>query len=373
MIKHTFRRMGWLICIAVALTACKEKQEIIEVVRSIKTITVSEQPAEQTRKFAGQVAAVDSSGLSFQVGGQVASVAVDIGDRVKKGQVLAVLDPEPYQLDVDAIEAELVRARDNVTKTKADYERQKRIFEQGAGAERFVEVAEYNYKAAKSAVNFQIAKLDLARRNLRKTKLVSPYDGVIAWRSVQPNEEVRVGQKILEINASGKMEVQLAVAETTVDRIYIDDPATITFPTLPGESARGRISYIGGAAVKANAFPVKVELIDPNEKVKPGMTAEAILTVKDKNRKPGYLIPIQALLPSPEPNRGYAFVYDPNTSTVKKTPVRARGTVDKKVIVDDGLTTGDIIAVAGVSFLADGMEVKLLEGSAKRKGSPRLH
>jgi RND family efflux transporter MFP subunit len=347
------------------LAACKEKPEIVEVVRAIKTITVSEQPTEKTRKFSGLVAAVDSSGLSFQVSGQVESVEVDIGDRVKKEQVLAVLDPEPYQLELDAIKAELVKARDNVTKSKAEYERQKRIFEQGAGAERFVEVAEYQYKAARSAVKYQIAKLDLARRNLRKTKLPSPYDGIIAWRSVQPNEEVLAGQKILEINATGKMEVQLAIPETAVDWIHMNDPATITFPTLPGKSTKGRISYIGGAAVKANAFPVKVELMDPHENVKPGMTAEANLFIKDENRKPGYLVPMQAILPSPEPDRGYAFVYDPDSSTVKKTPVHSRGTADKKVIVDEGLTAGDIIAVAGVSFLADGLEVKLMESKDK--------
>jgi len=365
MTEKTFRRMVGLLCTAVALAACKEKIEIIEVVRPIKTITVSEQATDQIRKFSGQVAAVDSSGLSFQVGGQVLSVAVDIGDHVKNEQVLAVLDPEPYQLDVDATEAELVKARDNVTQTKAEYERQKRIFEQGAGAQRYVEVAEYQYKAARSAVEYQIAKLDLARRNLRKTKLLSPYDGVIAWRSVQPNEEVKAGQKIFEINAKGEMEVQLAVPETTVDRIHIDDPATVTFPSLPGESANGRISYIGGAAVKANAFPVKVALMGVSENIKPGITAEANLVIKEENQKPGYLVPIQALLPSPEPNSGYAFVYDPATSTVKKTPVRSRGAADKKVIIEDGLKAGDIIAVAGVSFLADGMEVKLLEGKGK--------
>jgi len=363
--KETLKQMLGLLCIALALTACKEKTEIIEVIRPIKTITVSEQTAEQIRKFSGVVAAVDSSGLSFQVGGQVKSVEVDIGDHVKNEQVLAVLDPEPYQLDVDATQAELAKARDQVTQKKAEYERQKRIFEQGAGAQKFMEVAEYNYKAARSAVEYQIAKLDQARRNLRKTKLISPYDGVIAWRSVQPNEEVKAGQKIFEINAKGEMEVQLAVPETTIDRIHIDDPVTVTFPSLPGESSNGRISYIGGAAVKANAFPVKVALVGPSENVKPGITAEANLILKDESQKPGYLVPLQALLPSPEPNRGYAFVYDSQTSTVKKTPVQSRGSADKKVIIEEGLKAGDIIAVAGVSFLADGMQVKLLEGKGK--------
>jgi RND family efflux transporter MFP subunit len=361
MTKQALKQMIWLLCIAVALAACKEKTEIIETVRSIKTFTVSKQEAEKVFKFSGVVAAVDSSGLSFQVGGQVASVNVDIGDRVTKNQVLAVLDPEPYQLDVDAIQAELVKARDNVTKTKSEYERQKRIFEEGAGAQRFVEVSEYEYKAAKSAIDFQIARLDQVKRNLRKTKLLSPYDGTIAWRAVEPNEEVRIGQKVFEINATGEMEVQLAIPETTVDLIRIDDPATVTFPTLPGETAQGRISYIGGAAVKANAFPVKVVLIDPNEKVLPGMTAEANLAVKAKNQKPGFIVPFQALLPSPEPDQGFAFVYDPQTSTVKKTVVRSRGSENKEIIIYEGLAAGDVIAAAGVSFLADGLKVKLLK------------
>ncbi|MBT8332601.1 MAG: efflux RND transporter periplasmic adaptor subunit, partial [Deltaproteobacteria bacterium] len=278
MTKQTLKRMVWLFCLTVALTACKEKVEIVEVVRAIKTITVSEQAAEQIRKLSGTVAAVDSSGLSFEVRGRVVQVEVDIGDKVQKGQMLAVLDPEPYQLDADAVTAELRKARDNVAKTKAEYERQKRIFEQGAGAQRYVEVSQYNYKAARSAVNFEIARLDQAERNLRKTKLISPYDGTIAWRAVEPNEEVLTGQKILEINATGKMEIQLAVPESTIDRIHIDDMTTVTFPTLPGSTVNGRITYIGSAAIKANAFPVKVELIDPNNEIKPGMTAEANLS-----------------------------------------------------------------------------------------------
>ena len=360
MTKQMLKHMIWLLCIAVALTACKEKPEIIEVVRAIKTITVSGQATEQIRKFSGLVAAVDSSGLSFQVGGQVKSVEVDIGDRVQKGQVLAALDQETYRLEVNAAEAELVKAKANVVNTKSEYERQKRVYEQGAGAKSDLDTAEYNYRAARSAVNYQISRLNLSKRNLRKTTLRSPYEGAIAWRSVNPNEEVKVGQKVFEIDAKGTMEVQLAVPETTIDRIQIDDSATITFSTLPGESAKGRISYIGSAAVKANAFPVKVELIDPDEKVKPGMTAEAKLMIKDKNRKPGYIVPLRALLPATEPNRGYVFVFNPQTSTVKKTLVHFNGTVDKRAVVGEGLAAGDIIAVAGVSFLADGLKVKLM-------------
>ena len=361
MTKQSLKTACWILCLLFVTAACKQEVEIVEVVRAIKTITVKEQTTEKVFKFSGIVAAVDSSGLSFQVGGNVDAIYVDIGDRVKKGKVLAVLDPEPYQLEVDAINAELVKARGQVDKTKAQYERHKRIYEQGAGAASYLDVAEYNYKAAKSAVNYQVARLDQAKRNLRKTKLLSPYDGTIAWRSVQPHEEVLSGQKVLEINATGEMEVQLAVPETTIDRIKVGETASITFPTLPGESTEGHITYIGSAAVEANAFPVKVLLTGSDARVKPGMTAEAVLSIKKKGLQSGFLVPLQALLPTHEKNQAFAFVYDPDTSTVVKKKVRARGTEHTSAIVEEGLKEGDIIAVAGVSFLADGMEVKLME------------
>ena len=361
MMKQTLKRVVWLLCISVALTACKDKVEIIEAVRSIKTMTVSEQATEKILKFPGFVAAVDSSDLSFEVGGLVASVKVDIGDQVKKGQVLAVLDPESYKLEVISINADLIKARDKVTQTKAQYNREKRIFDQGAGVQSRLDVAEYQYKASGSAVDSQVAKLGLAKRNLRKTTLYSPYSGSIASRLVQPHEEVQVGQKVFGINATGKMEVRLAVPENSIDLIHINDPVTMTFPTLPGQTAKGRISYIGSAADQANSFPVKVELDNLHEKVKPGMTAEVNFAIANDTGKPGYLIPLQAILATKEPNQGYVFVYDSQASTVRKTPVRVHGTEKKKTIVYEGLRPGDTIAVAGVSFLADGMTVKLIK------------
>lgn len=362
MASKIFKLASWLCCMSIALTACKEKTEAPEVIRSIKTITVSVQNFGQTLKLSGLVAAIDTSDLSFQVGGQIEIVNVDIGDRVKKDDVIAALDPEPYQLELDKINAQLGRAKDDVTTSQAEFERQKRIYEQGAGAKRYLDVAENQYKAAKSSVNVQIAKLDLAKRDLRKTKLVAPFNGTIAWRSAEPYEKVQAGQKIFEINAPGNYEVQIAVPETSIDLMRIDEAATVTFPTLPGESVDGRVSYIGSAALESNAFPVKIELIDPNPKIKPGMTAEANITVKhDLQHSSGLLVPLQAILPSAEANQGYTFVYDSQTSTVKRTRVRLGGLSKDKTVLVEGLKSGDIVAVAGISFLADGMQVKIMK------------
>ena len=343
------------------LTACKEKVEIVEEIRSLKTITVSEVATGKIRKFSGIVAATDSSNLSFEVGGSVETVNVDIGDRVHKGKALAVIDKEPYLLDVDAAQAELASAEAKVVNAKEDYDRQKRVFEQGAGAKGKLDRAKYDLDAARSQVNFQIAKLNLAKRNLSKTTLVSPYDGYIAWRAVDPHEEVTIGQKVFVIDAKGALEVELAVPETTINRIHIGTPVSAQFPTLPDRSVKGKISYIGSAAVKSNAFPVKVALVGSVVDLSPGMTAEVSLLMKDDVQIAGYRVPIQAILPVQEVGQGYTFVYDPQTSTVRKTPIKTFGTEQNLIIVSEGLSAGDIIAVAGVSFLADGMKVKLLE------------
>ena len=91
------------------------------------------------------------------------------------------------------------------------------------------------------------------------------------------------------------------------------------------------------------------------------MTAEANLSIEDEEQQPGFLVPFKAILPSSEARRGHAFVYNPETSAVKKTPIRYGGIQEGQAIIYEGLAEGDIIAVAGVSFLADGLKVKLMK------------
>jgi RND family efflux transporter MFP subunit len=347
--------------ILLLLSSCKDEPQDTELTRPIKTITVQQSGIGKIRKFAGVVKAADYSQLSFEVGGIVQSVPVDIGARVEKGQELAVLDSEPYKLAVDGAKAELDKAKANLVNTKAEYERQKRVFDQGAGTQSRLEQSQYNYEAAQSSLDYAVAQLKLAERNLSKTSLAAPYDGYIAARYVEPHEEIQVGQRIFEINAEGSMQVILAVSETNISQIHLGAPVTVTFPTLPGQSIEGSVAEIGSAAIKANSFPVKIALMNPPAVISPGMTAEASLVMSEKDPSTGILIPIQSYLPGPERWQGYVFVYDPAASVVKKTPVRSGGMENNMVIIAEGLAPGDIIAEAGVTFLADGMKVRLLE------------
>jgi len=356
------------IFIVLSMAACHEEPPPVpERIRAIKTISVSEQASGRIRDFSGIVEAADSSSISFEVAGNVQEVRVDVGDRITKGQVLAALDPEPYELTVAEIEAELVKARDNVTKTEAEYNRQMRIFEQGAGAQRRVEVAEFNYKATKSAVNFQIARLNNAKRDLNRTVLRAPFNGAIADRYIDAFNEVARGQKCFDIFEFTGMEVAISIPEDAIDDIHMDQKGEIRFPVFADRTYHGRVTEISKVAGTANAFPIKLTIEEPDQRIRPGMTARVTLLLAGDDQKAAYLVPLSAIAQSGDATRGFVFIYDSQTSSVKKTQIQSASVRGNDVVITEGVKAGDIVAVAGVSFLEDGQEVKLMETREEEK------
>ena len=353
-------------CLAVlliTLTACQDKAEVVEQIRALKVFTVTELADGRQRRFPGIVHATDSAALSFEVGGKVQQVTVDIGDQVKKGQLLADLDTEPYKLDVQAAEADLATARSEYKNMKLQFERVDELVDKGFVSRARWDAAMAARDTARNQINFAVSKLNLAKRDLRLTTLTAPFDGSIAARSVDPHVKVHPGQKLFEINADGAMEVQFDISETIIAQMHLGMPVSVKFPTLQGKFSEGRISFIGSAAGTANAFPVKADLFDLPAQIKPGMTADVDFILRDDNLTAGYLVPLAAVAPGDDTAFGYVFIYDPETSKVRKTPIEIPkdSAQDNMVQISKGVSAGDQIAVAGVSFLNDGQQVKLMQ------------
>ena len=343
------------------LAACEEEApEVVEEIRSIKTITVSERGSGRLRKFPGILEAVDTSSLSFEVAGNTREVNVNVGDQVEEGQVLATLDKTPFQISVEGAEAERGRAKAQLAEKDTDYVRQRTLFEKGWVAEAAYDQATAARDSASNQVSFKVSQLNLARRDLEKTVLVAPYKGVIASKFVDPFQEVARGEKVFEMYAEGAMEVVVTIPENAIADIYLGLPAEITFPAERVPAQKGRVSEVGTVASEANAFPVKVALLDPPDDVLPGMTAEASMILGADAENVSYLVPVSALVGADEPGTGFIFVFDPATSTVVKTKIRGASVRDNRVVVAEGIEAGDVIAVAGASFLRDGQKVKLM-------------
>lgn len=349
---------------AVGLAACEEEQpQVLTQVRAIKTITVSERASGQLRKFPGLVEAVDTSALSFEVSGNIKELKLDVGDRFKRGDVLALLDTQTFELSVESAEAALGRARADEAEKKTEFERQDALYKKKWVAKSVQEQTLAAYESARNQVRFRISELNLARRDLEKTELLAPLDGVVAKRYVDSFAEVSRGQTIFDVYVEGAMEVKISVPEGTVRDLNLGLPSEVRFLTGQIGTLEGRISEIGTQAETGNVFPVKVAILEQNENALPGMTTEVSLILGGDDASESYLVPISAIAPGPNPEaarEGYVFVFDPETSAVKKTPVKAAGVRDNMAVITEGVTAGDVVAIAGVTFLADGQEVKLL-------------
>lgn len=353
----------FFIVLLLGLAACQEEVKIIDQVRALKTITIETQAGGHQRQFSGIVKATNSSSLSFEVGGKVQEVNVDIGDLVKKGQVLARLDREPYKLDVQAAEAELATAHSEHKNKVQHFMRVDELEKKGFSSKAEWDRALAMRDTAKNQISFANSKLKLAKRDLRLTVLVAPFDGSIAARSVDPFVKVLPGTKLFEINAEGSLDVEFDIPETIIGRVQLGLPIKIKMPTLNGDvTSAGKITFIGSEAGVANAFPAKAQILNPPDFIKPGMTADIDLKLSSINKAVGYLVPISAILAGDDASLGYVFIFNPKTSTVTKTPIKASGVMStsNRVEIIKGLAYGDIIAVAGVNFLNDGQQVKLM-------------
>lgn len=311
------------------------------------------------RRFPGTVEAIDISALAFEVAGNTRDVNVLQGERIRRGQVLAILDETPYRLNVESARADVGRAEAELSKQATELDRQQQLHAKGWVAKAALEQVTAAYKSAQNQLRYAQSRLNLAERDLEKTVLTAPFDGVLAARLIEPFQEVSRGQVAFEAYVEGGMQVSFAVSETVVGGIALGQPGQVTFPSEQLGRLGGRVTEMSSAANEANAFEVVVALDGAPSQVRPGMSAEVELLLAGPGGEGAFLVPLSAILPGEGQGRGYVFVFDPQTSRVRKQPVGGGGVEGNMISVTEGLEAGDVIATAGVSFLRDGQEVRL--------------
>ena len=347
------------------LTACgDDADEAEEILRSIRTITVSEPASGKLRRYSGVVEAAVNSSISFEVPGNVTDVKVEVGERVTKGQLLAVMDKEIQELNVSAAQAAVGGAEVQLADARSALGRLQGVAARNAGfvSKRDMELAEAAYDGARKNLSYNRARLGQARRDLERTELRAPLDGVIAARYVDPFQEVQRGEPMFDLFVEGAMQASIGVPESEIDQITLGLHGEIRFPAISGQMHKGIVTEISKVAGTANAFPVKLT-IEPREsdaRVRPGITAEVTLLLGDDEGDRAYLIPISAIVPGVGSEK-HVFVFDAATSTVRKTAIEDDGIRGSSLVVNKGLKAGDIVAVAGVSFLRDGQKVRLMQ------------
>jgi RND family efflux transporter MFP subunit len=351
-----------LILVWPALLACTEQAPPPEeTVRAIRAFEVGDPAEGQARRFSGVVEAADTSSISFEVPGNVQAVNVEVGEEVTQGQVLAALDDRTFRTRVEAARAAVGRAEVELGDARSELERFRTAAEINPGAisPRLIDQAETQFNSARKNLRYHQSQLDLAQRDLERTELQAPFDGVVATRLVDPFQQVALGEVLFDLYMEGAMEAAISVPESEIDWIRLGLPGEIRMPAISGQVFQGTVSEISRVATGANAFPVKVLIDTDDPRVRPGITAEVTLRLDEDQGEAAYLIPTGALLAGPDESSGFVFVFDEATTSVKQTAVTFDGVRGSSVIVRSGVQTGDVIAAAGVSFLRDGQKVIL--------------
>jgi multidrug efflux system membrane fusion protein len=350
---------------------CGEEEKPPEVIRSIRWIKVAETTTTQIRMISGTTKPVDQTALSFAVGGTVERVLVRLGDQVKKGQVLAELDQQPFVLGVRDAEAELSKAQANVVERRANYERYLALYESNNASKAELDEARASFDSATSQVKAATAQLGLARRDLRKTRLTAPFNGTISVKEIEPFVEVPRGRAVFGLDGEESgFEVSTEVPEAVVINLNVGESADVVFPSLNNRRVPGVITEVGARSREATTFPVTVQLKEVFPALRSGMSVEVAFEFipQSETGEPivtGLLIPLEAFLVGAEKTH-FVFVYDEKSSTVKKTQIKTLNLRENDVIVEPGaLKAGDIIATAGAAFLSDGQKVNLMKEKKK--------
>ncbi|MET0081134.1 MAG: efflux RND transporter periplasmic adaptor subunit, partial [Candidatus Thiodiazotropha lotti] len=205
-----------LVATMIGLSGCEQPESDVEVqsIRPIKTITLASQvEAVSHRSFPGIVHATNSSALSFEVSGKVLRIEVNVGDHVTAGQLLAFVDDEPFKLEVQSAQAELGKAKANRDKSVSEYSRKKEMRTKGFISASDLDQALAERDANRNQVTIARSRLDIAKRELRNTRLKAPFSGYISKRLVEPHQEIASGHELFQLDALEVLEVELMLPE----------------------------------------------------------------------------------------------------------------------------------------------------------------
>jgi len=355
-----FGGIGLVIAILVALVITNSNNEKIT---SVQTEKVEKRNITQVVSATGKIFPEYQVELRPEVTGEIVDLPVTEGEIVKKGQLLIRIKPEQYTAQRDRAKASLQStqamlkvSKANLDKIESDYGRTKGLFAKELASEQELEAAKSNYlqslgqyEAQQASVRQAEASLNDAQEQLDKTVMYSPIDGRITALNVELSERVlgssfSQGTHLMTVADLAKMEARVEVDENDVVLISEGDTTNIEIDAFGDKKFKGLVSQIGNSAQTSGLgtqdevvnFEVRISLISPNEKIRPGMSCDADIQTETKYGVVS--VPIQSV-----------------TARMKNAEKKPAGDTDEEV---SKVKNGKREKPEEVVFLLNGNEVK---------------
>lgn len=251
---------------------------------SFRLVSVERGNLQQSVSATGALGAVTTVSVGTQVSGQVAALLVDYNDVVKKGQLLARIDPTLAQQAVVDAQANLDKVRAQLLQGQRDYNRNRELTAEGLLAKSAFEQSASSLDVARADVKSAQVALDRARQNLAYTNIYAPIDGVVVDRNVQQGQTVAASlsapQLFLIANDLAHMQILAQVGESDIAQIKEGQPVSFSVQALPNQKFKGTVKQVRLQSTTADNvvnYTVVIAVGNAENKLLPGMTARVDL------------------------------------------------------------------------------------------------
>ena len=305
-------------------TACSQTRQESSRRQTVKTDTVISAAEQSILQYPGKVKAAEDANLSFRVSGTIRKIYVKDGTRVRKGQLLADLDPTDYQIQLDATEAEYLQVKSEAERVMALYKDQ-----------------------------------------LSYTRLYAPFDGYIDKHLFEPHETVGAGMPVLTMMSSERPEVEINLPAAEYIRRGQFKEYYCTFDIYPGKHHTLRPLYVIPRANANQLYTMRLKWENTSlPQPSPGMNT-MVTILCDTTEKAPMTIPANAILH--ENGKTSVFLYETAQKKVRKCNIILIGlhTDGKATVTSAQIKPGDLIVSSGIHHIQDGETVTPLSATSK--------
>jgi RND family efflux transporter MFP subunit len=313
-----------------------------------------------------------------KVAGRVETISVRLGDRVRRGQMLAKIEDRELQEQVRQAQASYEVSAATIRQREADLrfaqtnlDRSRNLFDRQLIPRQTFDDAEARYQASAAQVDLakaqhqqSMARLDELKINLANTVITSPVNGFVGKRTLDPGAWVTPNSALLSVVDISTVRMVANVVEKDLRRISAGHRATVAVDAFPGEEFSGRVARVSPVLDPATrTAQIEVEIDNANFRLKPGMYARVDFTVE--RRENTLVVPANALVDV----EGRHGVFRPAEGDVAKFhEIQVGLTSDQLVEVASGLAEGDRIVTTGAAALREGDKI-ILPGQRQGGGA----
>lgn len=374
-----------LLTTSMLLSGCGKEVVEEEIIKSVEVKQIYGDTYQNKLSLSGNILPSQVVKVAFKVPGVVTQANFEEGTFVKKGQLIAAVEQDEYNLQVQAsssdyesaklqIESE-IPARINQAKaqyelSKATYDRVKALYEAGGATKSQLDeitakktADENTYKIALEAESIARTKLEkaeagleLSNTKLSDTSINSPIEGIVMKKLVEEGEIIAQGYPVAAIGQVDVVDVEIGVSDQDIKHIEFGQKVKVYLYGLD-KSFDGIVGEISPSAdPTTRTFAVKVKVKNPNFEIKPGMVAKVDIPVSSVE---GILIPVSSVLSRPEGE--VVYIYNEETKTVRKQLVETGDIVKDKITIVSGIKNGEKLVVDGQFKLNDNDKVSVEE------------